>query len=102
MDWPGVMGAAMCGHLLDDGRTLTVFNRSRGLAEPLLRRGARWASSRADASADADVICTMVGFPADVRSAGGRDAFRRAQPLLQRLGSQFAEQLYVATNGQRI
>ena len=39
----GVMGASMCGHLLDAGFPATVHNRTRAKAEPLLARGARWA-----------------------------------------------------------
>ena len=41
----GVMGAAMCGHILDRGYTVTVFNRTKAKAHPLLERGAAWAQS---------------------------------------------------------
>lgn len=70
----GVMGAAMCGHLLDAGHSVTVFNRTRERATPLLERGARWSDTPADAAADADVTFTMVGFPADVREVTLGDA----------------------------
>jgi 3-hydroxyisobutyrate dehydrogenase len=63
----GVMGSAMCGHLLDAGFTTSVFSRTRSAAEPLLARGAVWRDSPADVAATADVVFTMVGFPADVR-----------------------------------
>src|SRR5579871_6398669 len=63
----GVMGASMCGHLLDAGYEVGVFNRSRERAEPLVERGARWCETPAATAAGADVVVTMVGFPADVR-----------------------------------
>ncbi len=63
----GVMGTAMCGHLLRTGFTATVYNRSRQKAEPLLEAGARWADSPRAVAEAADVIFTIVGFPADVR-----------------------------------
>jgi 3-hydroxyisobutyrate dehydrogenase len=63
----GVMGEPMCGHLLAAGATVTVSNRTREKAEPLLRAGARWAASPRQAADGADVIFTMVGFPRDVR-----------------------------------
>lgn len=63
----GVMGAAMCGHLLDAGHRLTVHTRTEAKARPLLERGAAWADSPGTAAAASDVTITMVGFPADVR-----------------------------------
>lgn len=62
----GVMGAAMAGHLLDAGYPLVVFNRTADKAQPLVERGARWASSAGEAAAQADVTITMVGYPHDV------------------------------------
>ncbi len=62
----GVMGAAMAGHLLDAGYALRVFNRTRAKADSLVERGAVWADSPGEAAEGADVIITMVGFPADV------------------------------------
>ncbi|MEO7191895.1 MAG: NAD(P)-dependent oxidoreductase [Vicinamibacterales bacterium] len=63
----GVMGLSMCGHLLTAGHHVSVFSRTRERAQPLIDRGAVWASSPAEAAASADVIVTMVGLPADVR-----------------------------------
>ena len=37
----GVMGLSMAGHLQAAGRPLTVYNRTRAKAEPLLAKGAR-------------------------------------------------------------
>jgi 3-hydroxyisobutyrate dehydrogenase len=64
----GVMGVSMCGHLLQAGFQATVFNRSRSKAEPLLARGAAWADSPRALAAQSDVVFTIVGYPADVRS----------------------------------
>ncbi|SMC23738.1 3-hydroxyisobutyrate dehydrogenase [Desulfacinum hydrothermale DSM 13146] len=63
----GVMGAAMCGRLLEAGYGVTVHTRTRQKAEPLLQRGALWAESPAEVARDAHVVVTMVGFPQDVR-----------------------------------
>lgn len=63
----GVMGSAMCGHLLAAGYAVTVFNRTAAKAATLLERDARWAESPAEVAAASDVVCTMVGFPDDVR-----------------------------------
>ena len=64
----GVMGSSMCGHLMDAGFTATVFNRSREKTEKLVARGAQWAQSPQAVARESDVIFTIVGFPADVRS----------------------------------
>lgn len=61
------MGRSMAGHLMAAGHTLTVHNRTRAKAEDLLSRGATWADSPADAAAGAEIVCMMVGYPADVR-----------------------------------
>jgi 3-hydroxyisobutyrate dehydrogenase len=63
----GVMGLPMCGHLMAAGVTATVFNRTKSKADPLTARGAAWAPSPAAAASAADVVFTMVGYPADVR-----------------------------------
>jgi 3-hydroxyisobutyrate dehydrogenase len=63
----GVMGLSMCGHLLEAGYPATVHTRTRGRAEPLLERGARWADTPAAVAAVSDVVFTIVGYPVDVR-----------------------------------
>ena len=62
----GIMGAPVAGHIMDAGYDLTVYNRTRSKAEGLVARGAHWAKSPAAAVADADVVFTMLGYPADV------------------------------------
>ncbi len=61
------MGLSMCGHLLEAGHPIVVYSRTRERSEPLVERGAAWAPSPAAVTAAADVVFTMVGFPADVR-----------------------------------
>ena len=58
----------MAGHLLAAGHTLHVTTRTRTKAQALLDRGARWHDSPAALASRCDVICTMVGFPADVEA----------------------------------
>lgn len=64
----GVMGSSMCGHLMDKGFTATIFNRTKKKAEPLLNKGAKWADNPRAVAEASDVIFTIVGYPADVRS----------------------------------
>ncbi len=56
----GRMGHGMAGRYLDNGFAVAVWNRSKSKAERLIARGARWASSPADAADGADAIVTMV------------------------------------------
>ena len=57
----------MAGHLLDAGHDLVITTRTREKAQPLIDRGATWADGPASAAEGADVVCSMVGHPADVR-----------------------------------
>ena len=77
----GVMGGSMCGHLLRAGFPVTVTNRTKSKAQPLFDQGAHWADSPKAVAEQSDVVFTIVGYPADVRSvilgsdgvlAGGR------------------------------
>src|SRR5437899_3131567 len=56
----GRMGHGMAGRYLDAGFSVAVWNRSKDKAEELIARGARWASSTADAADGADAVVTMV------------------------------------------
>jgi 3-hydroxyisobutyrate dehydrogenase len=64
----GVMGASMAGHLQKAGHELTVYNRTRSKADALLAGGAQWADTPAAASANAEVIFMIVGYPKDVEA----------------------------------
>jgi 3-hydroxyisobutyrate dehydrogenase len=82
----GVMGAPMALHLLDAGHSLSVFNRTRERASDLVARGAQWRNTPAELAAQSDVVCTMLGYPSDVRdtvlSRGGVLAAMRPGSLL--------------------
>jgi len=78
----GVMGASMCGHVLAAGYRVTVHNRTRARAEPLLARGAAWAETPAQVAAASDVVFSIVGYPDDVRAVllGETGALAGAEP----------------------
>ena len=63
----GVMGASMCGHLMDAGHPATVHTRTPAKADGLLGRGATWADSPRQVAEASDIIFTIVGYPSDVR-----------------------------------
>ena len=63
----GIMGLSMCGHLMTKGYKVTVYNRTKAKAQPLLDKGATWADSPKAVAEESDIIFTMVGFPNDVR-----------------------------------
>jgi len=64
----GRMGHGMAGRYLDAGFTVAVWNRSKAKADDLIARGARWASSPADAADGAGAIVTMVADDAASRA----------------------------------
>jgi 3-hydroxyisobutyrate dehydrogenase len=63
----GVMGRWMCEHALKKGFAATVFNRSKGKAQPLLDAGAAFAATPKAVAERSDVVFAIVGFPKDVR-----------------------------------
>lgn len=63
----GNMGEAIALNLLNGGHKLTVFNRTKAKAGPLLKAGAYWANTPAEAAEQADVVCTMVTDDAALR-----------------------------------
>jgi 3-hydroxyisobutyrate dehydrogenase len=56
----GNMGIGMTGRLLDAGHQLTVYNRTREKAEPLINKGAVFAKTPKQAAINADAIFAMV------------------------------------------
>lgn len=78
----GVMGRAMATNLMQTGYDLVVYNRSRDKAQPLVDAGARWADSAGAVAQSADVVITIVGFPADVEEVylGDDGIVERARP----------------------
>lgn len=63
----GVMGCAMCRHIIDNGYKTFIFNRNKQKAKPLIDAGAVWVDSPKDVAEQADIVFTIVGFPSDVR-----------------------------------
>lgn len=63
----GVMGNAMCGHLLEAGHRVAVHTRTKSKADSLVDRGALWASSPREVGEQSEVVFTMVSYPHDVR-----------------------------------
>jgi 3-hydroxyisobutyrate dehydrogenase len=63
----GVMGNSMLSHLIDKGYETCVFTRTREKADNVILKGSQWCSSIPALCEKADLIFTMVGFPADVR-----------------------------------
>ncbi len=63
----GVMGCSMCGHLLQRGFPMTIHNRTREKAEPLLALGATWADSPEAVAQQSDIVFSILGYPHDVR-----------------------------------
>jgi 3-hydroxyisobutyrate dehydrogenase-like beta-hydroxyacid dehydrogenase len=70
----GVMGGGVARRLLDAGHPLTVWNRTREKADPLLDAGARWGESPRDVAEASEFVFTMVTNTAAVRAVcEGRD-----------------------------
>lgn len=63
----GIMGASMCGHLLDAGYPVTVYNRTKSKTDHVVAAGARYAETPRAVLETSDTVFTIVGYPADVR-----------------------------------
>ncbi len=64
----GVMGSSIVRRLLADGHDVTVWNRTREKAEPLLAEGARLADSPREVAATRELVFTMVTNTEAVRA----------------------------------
>ncbi|WP_186669383.1 NAD(P)-dependent oxidoreductase [Sporosarcina sp. BP05] len=62
----GVMGASVVKHLLDSNYEVAIYTRTKERARSLIEAGAAWEDTIAEAVKDAQLIFTMVGYPADV------------------------------------
>lgn len=65
----GRMGVGMASRLLGAGHQVTVWNRTKAKAESLLAAGARWASTPAEAAANADAAFAMLADDAASKRA---------------------------------
>lgn len=75
----GIMGQAMASNLLKHGIDLTVYNRTKEKAQPLLNKGATWGESLQQSVEAADVVFTMLSEPGVVRQlATGEQGFVKA------------------------
>jgi 3-hydroxyisobutyrate dehydrogenase len=63
----GVMGNSMLSHLIDKGYETCVFTRTREKADTVILKGSQWCPSIPLLCEHADIVFSMVGFPADVR-----------------------------------
>ena len=57
----GIMGSGIAHNILKAGYALTVYNRTKEKAAPLIEAGAQWADSPALAAQHADIVISMVG-----------------------------------------
>ena len=64
----GIMGSGIAHNILKAGYPLTVYNRTREKAAPLIEAGAQWFDSPALAAQQADVVISMVGDDAASRA----------------------------------
>ena len=62
----GVMGRSMAGHVQAAGHELFVHNRTKAKTEELLKKGAAWCNSPAEAAEKSEILFSIVGLPSDV------------------------------------
>ena len=63
----GVMGKSMASHLIKNGYSLQVFNRTASKAEELVQEGATFTNPQ-DIAKNSDIVFLMLGYPHDVES----------------------------------
>ncbi len=77
----GRMGQALAGRLLDAGNDVTIWNRTAGKAPALVERGAKEATSIAEAVSAADMAITVLANDDAVKTVAlGEDGIRSALP----------------------
>ena len=78
----GVMGQGIIKNFLKAGHGVHIYTRTKEKAAPLVALGATWYDSAQAASAQGDIIFTMVGYPKDVEEVyfGDSGIFKAAQP----------------------
>jgi 3-hydroxyisobutyrate dehydrogenase len=84
----GIMGTGMATRLVEAGFPLSVYNRTQARAAALAQKGARVASSPADAVRAADIVIAMVADDAASRQIwsgqdGALNAVRRGALLIE-------------------
>ena len=64
----GIMGGPIARNLLRAGYAVSVHNRTKARAEPLLAEGAVWKESSRDLAAEVDVLISIVSDSPDVEA----------------------------------
>ncbi|QUW21717.1 NAD(P)-dependent oxidoreductase [Sporosarcina sp. Marseille-Q4063] len=64
----GVMGSSIVRHLLKANYEVTIYTRTKERATALISDGAKWAQTPSEATAGANIVITMVGYPVDVEA----------------------------------
>lgn len=64
----GVMGRWMCQHCLDAGYQVKVMSRTAAKLKPLTDAGAIACATPREVAENADVVLTMIGYPAEVEA----------------------------------
>lgn len=62
----GVMGKSMLLHLVHGGHSVSAYNRTKAKALDLAKDGVKVCDSIEECVSDAELVCTMVGYPKDV------------------------------------
>src|SRR5680860_977004 len=62
----GIMGAGMARNLIDKGFGVTVWNRTPGRVQPIVKAGATAAGSPADVARTCDIVMVCVSDTPDV------------------------------------
>ena len=80
----GIMGKPMAINLLKAGFTLTVHSRTKTKAQDVIKAGAVWTDTPADAARNADVVITCVTDTPDVKQVllGKNGVIESAHPGL--------------------
>ena len=78
----GIMGSRMAANLRKKGHELTVHNRTKDKAQPLLDQGASWAESPAEVAKHVNIIFTMLSKPDAVAEVAliGKHSFLHKLP----------------------
>ncbi|MGI6214433.1 MAG: NAD(P)-dependent oxidoreductase [Christensenellales bacterium] len=69
----GVMGQGMAANLLKAGFNVNVYSRTKSKCDEVIKKGAVWKDSVAEAVKNADAVISIVGFPKDVRDVYFKD-----------------------------
>ena len=62
------MGSPMVYNLLKAGYEVAVYTRTKSKAETVFDAGAQWIDQINDLAENADILCTMVGYPEDLEA----------------------------------